>query len=401
MSRGHTIACLIEHRRSLVDGVRNRQAQSLFAERSPGIVHDKFRELPLPLAETGGKIPVVLCLDRTLWSQLLGFPLDRFYQDPDFFLEQQLRMDIYHLENLRDDQFFDEFIPVWGGPGFEATLFGMRQKYAPDSEPWLERTPIIERPEDLDRMPRPGFLTLGPMPSMIEFYERLRARLDGSGLTPVLPGWIRGPLGVAQALRGTERLSMDFLLDRGFAQELFQYIVDFRKTWCTLRDHYLGLDHVPGGLIYDDEVQIPMISPRIYREFLLPKEQELHSFHNGLRYWHSCGDATPFMELVAQIPHIDMVHAGPFSSAKEVVNIFGQRSAVELALRAKEDFCEACDDSMKAGIRRAVALFESYNVQAGLIRLTVYENSGLTAQQALDKAQRWISMAQEITRAAM
>lgn len=399
MTRSTTIPQLVEQRLQLLDSSRNRRAQALFQPRQPDIVHDKFREIPRPLAEIG-KIPVVVVLDRPLWAKLLEFPLDRYYLEPQAFLEGQLQMDAYHLENIPDDQFLDESVQVWGGAGFEASLFGMRQEYSADNEPWLRHEPIIRNRQDLETLPQVDFATSGPMPQILAFYERLQALLDGTGLRAIPPGWIRGPLGVAEELRGIDHLAMEFITDPEHARAILRYVVDFRKTWCKARSQFLGYAPTMHGLMYNDEVQVPMISPKIYRDMILPFELELHEFYGGLHYWHSCGDATPFMPLVAEIPRIKMIQCGAFSDPEEVIKHFSQRTAIEIAVRPQQDFAEATEAQMRSRLEYLVDLVYKYEVESAFVRLTAYESSSLTPQETLHKLQCWVDIAQRVTQAA-
>lgn len=395
MTLSPSTARLIESRQTLAQGSRNRRARALFLPREPELVHDKFREVPRPLGETAGKIPVVACLDRPLAAKLLGFPLDRHYRDPSAFLEDQLRMDVFQLEYIPDDQFVDESIQVWGGPGFEASLFGMRQEYSPDNEPWLRHEPIVDGPRSLDSLPEASWWTSGPMPSVLDFHLRLCSLLDGTGLRAIPPGWIRGPLGVAEELRGIENLVMDAVLNPEFVRDLLRRVVDFRKAWCSARAAFLGCATPLRGLLYNDEVQVPMISPRIYRDFVLPCEKELHDFHGGLHYWHSCGDAAPFLSLVDELPDITMIQCGAFTEPEKVVSVFCQRTALEMAVRPMDDFVRASEDEMRARVEYYVRLCRQYSAKAAMIRLTVYETQALDPWSTLAKAIRWVEIARE------
>lgn len=399
MTHSAAIPQLVEQRLRLLGSSRNQQARALFEPRQPDIVHDKFREIPRPLDEIG-KIPVVMALDRPLWAKLLQFPLDRYYLEPEAFVEGQLRMEAYHFENIPDDQFIDESIQVWGGPGFEASLFGMRQEYSVENEPWLRHEPIIQSRQDLETLPQADFATSGPMHQVLTFHERLEALLDGTGLRAIPPGWIRGPLGVAEELRGIGNLVMECITDPELAQAILRYVVDFRKAWCKARSQFLGCDWATHGLMYNDEVQVPMISPKIYREMILPFELELDEFYGGLHYWHSCGDATPFMPLVAELPRIRMIQCGAFSDPEEVIKHFSQRTAIEIAVRPQKDFAEATEAQMKSRLEYLVSLVYKYQTKSAFIRLTAYESANLTPWEVLRKAQRWVEIAQQVTESA-
>jgi hypothetical protein len=277
----------------------------------------------------------------------------------------------------------------------------MRQEYSADNEPWLRHEPVIRERHDLEAMPEANFAASGPMPQVLAFIERMQALLDGTGLRAIPPGWIRGPLGVAEELRGIGSLVMEFITDPELAQAILKYVVDFRKTWCKARSQFLGCDPTSHGLMYNDEVQIPMISPQIYHDMILPFELELDEFYDGLHYWHSCGDATPFMPLVAELPRIKMIQCGAFSDPEEVIRHFAQRTAIEIAVRPQQDFAEATEAQMLSRLEYLVSLVYKYEVRAAFIRLTAYESSDLTPQETLRKVQSWVEIAQQVTKAAM
>jgi len=60
----------------------------------------------------------------------------------------------------------------------------------------------------------------------------------------------------------------------------------------------------------------------MYKELVLPYEKELCEFHGGISYWHSCGDITLLLELIREIPEIELLHVGPWTSLEAAARIF-------------------------------------------------------------------------------
>jgi uroporphyrinogen-III decarboxylase len=196
------------------------------------------------------------------------------------------------------------------GAAFKAALFGLKVRWLPDKDPWVyENPPLIEKPEDLDRLRPPDFYEGGIMPAVHEFFQRLN-ELAAPGLTIRFPEWIRGPFGVARYLRGAENLFLDIMDRPEFVHRLMRFITDAQKNWIAERAKFLGIK-IEKGFLYNDDVNCPSLSPSMYEELVLPYEIELCQFQGGIKYWHSCGNLTPLLPHIRKIPLIDMLHVSP------------------------------------------------------------------------------------------
>ena len=70
-----------------------------------------IRTLPAPRKE-GGKIPFVIEPGLAMWSEILGFDIGTYYEDPLTYLTAQLEMKVYHAQHFKDDAYIDRSIRI-------------------------------------------------------------------------------------------------------------------------------------------------------------------------------------------------------------------------------------------------------------------------------------------------
>lgn len=333
------------------------------------------------------------------WSRILGFDVRQFYADTATQIRYSLLMRIWHHENLCDDTVVGKGVgvnPV--GVVLEPSMLGVEIGFPPDMEPWaLHDKPVVETEEDLDRLEMPDFQTAGAMPLVLNMYAQARELLADLGADDWhvgFPGAMRGVLGLAQTMRGPhENIMMDMLDRPAFAHRLFQYVTDFHCHFWTERNKYLG-EPLGLGHIGNDEVTVPLVSPRIYREFLLPYEQQISAFHGGLTCWHSCGTTTPLLSLIKSIPNVHQFYTGPWTDVAAVMETFGADTPLMIAVNTVDDIMAASPEQMAAKIRslteqcRGAALY----IRGGSM------NTAFDLQADLKQMRLWNQVARKILR---
>ena len=150
---------------------------------------------------------------------------------------------------------------------------------------------------------------------------------------------------------------MDIITDGKFVHKLMRFIVDSEKYWIENRKKFLKLNNLPRGKLYNDEVGIPMISPYIYEEFVLPYEIELSDFQNGITYWHSCNNTTDFFKLIKRIPDLGMVHISPWVNDKVAAEVFKNEVALDKCLNPEHDVLNADVNIMEEKINKIIEDF--------------------------------------------
>jgi len=351
---------------------------------------DQWRGLPPEDMSRG--IPITVGLEYAMWAKVLNFDIKRYHTEGRTYLEARLRKKIYEFTQFQDDTPIDETIDIWLGSPFELSLFGLMPVYVADTEPWIPRTPIIHKEEDLDRLPYPDFYTSGLMPQAHQMYEEIKKLVEKEGFSVGFPTWMRGPFGAAAFLRGMENLLVDMKLNPEFVHKLMRFIVDSRKKWFVEKAKFLDAS-IEKGILDNDDVNSPMLSPELYKEFVLPYEKELCAFHGGISYWHSCGDITPLLKLIREIPEIDMLHVGPVTHLETAVNVF-KDTPIEKCLHPLRDVQEITEQQMEYRLKELMQEANGVSVTFRADAIQILHSMN----QELVKIKLWISTAQHIVK---
>ncbi|MCL5073480.1 MAG: hypothetical protein M1308_21695, partial [Actinobacteria bacterium] len=187
-------------------------------------------------------------------------------------------------------------------------------------------------------------------------------------------------------------LLMDIYDRPDFVRKLFKRITIERKKWFIDRADFLHTEIGP-GIILNDEVSSPVISPKIYEEFILPSEMELADFHGGVSYWHSCGDTTNFIKLVRKIPGLKLFHVSPFTDLKTAVEEIGKNGiALQICLNPVTDIHMASKMEMEKKLKEIV---ETCGDTAYTIRVDGIQKIN-SSDYEIKKLKDWIEVAKEV-----
>ena len=337
-----TVKTLFEKVSKYVDSPRNRHLASLW---KPQLVTARDHWRGTPKLE---KVAVTVEPENPLWAKIIGFNIKDFYTDPDTYLKNTLKINLYRFLEFQDDTPLSKIIPIWLGAGFEHSFFGLDPVFLPGRSPWIPKTPIIINEQDLDSLNYPDFYRSGLMPRAHEFFERISRLVHDSDFTVTFPEWARGPFGLAGAIRGWENLLKDMITAPDFVHRLMKFFNGSRIRWARERARFLG-SKIEKANLYNDEVNVPLLSPLRYEKFVLPYEKEICDFFGGLLYWHSCGNISPLLELIREIPTIDMLHVGPWTDLPSVINVF-RGTPLEICLNPLSDVMLATELEMRSRI---------------------------------------------------
>jgi len=110
-----------------------------------------------------------------------------------------------------------------------------------------------------------------------------------------------GPFTVACGIRGVENFLCDLVEDPDYACQMLDFVTSaILKRILTVRA-YLGESARSGGFGFGDDA-IVLLSPAMYREFVLPMHRRLYeelTVPGGARGIHLCGDAQRFFPMLA------------------------------------------------------------------------------------------------------
>lgn len=237
--------------------------------------------------------------------RLRGLPVDR---RPNFDIYMQRaahhagrRLRDYYLDhralveaNLAVLEAFElDLVQAISDPYREACDLGLDVEWPEDGLP-LRRAVLLEQPEDASRLrlvaPEDG----RRMSDRLDAIRLLRERVGDD--VPVM-GWVEGPFALASVLRGDTNVLLDLHDRPEWLKELLDRLVEvgvaFVRAQVAAGAHVVGLGDSMGSLV----------SPRQYREFVLPYEQRLFAAAReagAIPRLHICGDTNHILADMAK-----------------------------------------------------------------------------------------------------
>jgi hypothetical protein len=387
------IDALLDAYLALVESPENRERGEKWEPASTAAYY-YWQRVPKP---TAGAIPLVVLSMNAFYHHAFGLDLKAFYTDAGSYLRGYLSACLHKFRWFEDDTHFLPEVPIWLGPSFEPSLFGKGVLYARDSDPWIGPEPVLKVRGDLDRLEPPDFQRGGLMPVVHRMYEEI-GRLVGGRLTVRFPDWLRGPFVLAFHLRGAANILMDMVDDPAFVHRLMRFVTDARKDWCEQRAAFLGGALGPGDL-YNDEVNVPFLSPAFYREYVLPYEIELSRFHGRIGYWHSCGDTGPLAGAIATIPQLLMTNISGWTDFDQAAAVYAKMGfPVEANIHPLRDLQQASEGEMRRKVAHLARRRTELGIKAMFIRVDSLELLH-GVEKDIGRAQQWLHVARECVEA--
>jgi uroporphyrinogen-III decarboxylase len=224
-----------------------------------------------------------------------------------------------------------------------------------------------------------------------QMYADMQDLLE-NGFSVIMPEWCRGPFGLACHLRGMDRLVMDMLDDPPFVHDLMRLTNDARKRWSRQRADFMGAP-IQSGSLYNDEVTVPLLSPKLYETFVLPYEVELSEFYGGITYWHSCGSTAPLQNHIKKIPRLEMIHVSPWTNLEtSVANLTGTDIALEVVLHPVQDIHLATPEAIRSQL---VSIRETGQNLRKTVRADGIQILS-TVDQDVEKVKQWAEIARSV-----
>lgn len=363
----------------------NRKSMDLWRwERPLPVPH--FHGVPRP-----GTLAFTVGIEMPMWAELLGFDLMAFYNIPEVYYEDTLKIKLYRYLYIKDDTPLTKDIVIWPGAGFEESIFGLEQVYTPDADPWVGKSTLLEKRSDLLTMEKPDFYESGYMPQLHSFYDSIGKMARQHGMNVVFPFWQKGPFGIALRLRGVTNLFMDMITAPSFVRDLMDFLSFSRQEWTKERANFLGTTIEKGDLINDD-VDSTMISPEFYEQFILPYEKQLSSFHGGIRYWHSCANVSSFYGLICNIDNIGLLDVGPWSDVKQALQATQGIIPLEIRLHPKKvNIYTATDESIRNAVNYHIKCCKEFDGDFCMRVGGLSQFSGLA--QSINSIKRFLAIA--------
>jgi uroporphyrinogen-III decarboxylase len=257
--------------------------------------------------ETVDRTPVVFSISSRYLFRARGVDMGDYYQNPRSQLEQQLLNQKWLIENAVDDRLIDQST-ITVAPD----LSTVRGGYFPIAMRWFNdgtasTVPLLRAPQDIDALEVPE-LNAGAYGTMIEWYHQMREMADGYTVVlngeplqiDVSVGSGGGPIPDAYALAG-QNLFLWMAQEPDRVHRLLNVVttafINLQKYVRDLRgDTYRNL-----GLGAD---AAEMLSPDMFKEFVVPYYLRCYDAFPGRRGLHNCGRIDHLIPLIAQQLHI-------------------------------------------------------------------------------------------------
>lgn len=336
--------------RQLYESEDNKRRLKLWQD--PMITQDYFHALP---AHNGTHFTVEL--ERDIALRLFNVNFKDFYTDPFIHYLTCLKTSIFKFENFEDCTPILKYVPVYLSGAFEKSLFGGEDEETiyTEHDAVISKQALIKERSDLGKMKIPDFYKDGCMPRTIEFFEKIR-EIAADDFILRFPNWTRSAWGCAWQIRRLENLLYDYIEDPEWLSEFLWFLTDARKAWGAQRSKYLGEAAVTATQIYNDEVMVPVVSPTMYEDYILPTEIELSKYFGGTLYWHSCGNTTALFPLINAIPDLGSVTVSAWSDIEKAGIAYNQETAFEVQLN---NYTDISKDGRNLSVKEKIELIHN------------------------------------------
>lgn len=288
-------------------------------------------------------------IGRPVYTEIFGYSMVDYFNNPELCLRSQLEWKLYQYNEIDDDFPLDMKIGSDFAVALEASLFGMDYALEEGKEvSYLGSR--IKSTDDLEELVIPDFYSSGIMPKIHEMNKQMSEIADGR-IEIVYPDWARGVWSSANILRGFNELFMDTIDNPEYAHRLLQFIVDARIGFENQRCKFLGIApqdknyqwkyvfyrNCGNSEMFEDEIDGNMFSVDLYKEFIWPYQKQLSDYYDGISYFHSCGNLTPFLEEISKLDIQYMMHVSPWTDYKKAAEVIPDHIILQRSLHPTDD----------------------------------------------------------------
>lgn len=268
----------------------------------------------------------------------IGQTLAAYYTDSEVLAASQLAL--YDL--IRQD-----VVVMMADLFLEVEAMGARVEFPADDMPRLRSYVLGEDKGKLASLVPPDPARSGRLPAYFNACRKVAGQVKESAVGAVLSG----PWTLAVNLRGAENLIVDTSEDPQFVHELMRLTTEIAKMTG------LAAGAAGTGLSYSEApASLSLISPKIFREFVLPYDREAVSFLRERRLGvtlHVCGFIDPIMEDILATGCAAVSMDEPSSLAAMLKAAKGK--AVAIGNVATSVFVQGTKEDVEAEVKRCLA----------------------------------------------
>jgi uroporphyrinogen decarboxylase len=285
------------------------------------------------------EMPPLIVGDVTYWisgEDPTRIPAEYF--EPGGYTSQQAYQEAKIADHLATyDDAYVPFLLPWYGTVVVPSALGCPIEFPPGEEPAVAGAAITE-PAQVARIVPPDPERDGLMPRVLACIDHFRAHSE----LPVSFTDNQGPLNIALNLVGLERLTVWMFEEPAVVHELMDFCTTVLIEWVRRQKqragapmvggafpHFTPLPAEAGGVwISDDDSTV--LSPRLYREFVVPYNGRVFSAFGGGTL-HYCGDGGHQLENYLATQGLVGINAwcmGHFDHLVSAQRLFGGRVVI-------------------------------------------------------------------------
>ncbi len=277
-----------------------------------------------------------------LAAKVIGASAKDYYTN----FENLARAHLALYEDLRQD-----IVALMPDLFMEVEAMGAQVEFPEDDVPRL-RSYLLSDPKNLTSLTMPEPNSSGRIPAYLEACRKVRSEVSESAVG----GVICGPWTIAANLRGAENLIMDTTTDPDFVHELMRFAVEIPiRLGEALKQSGVGVS------LSEAPASISLISPKIYRNFVLPYHKEIISRLREKKIsvtLHICGYIDPIMEDIASTGAIAVSMDEP-SSLEKMLEV-SEGKCVVIGNVSTGVFVKGTREDIEAEVRRCVNAARSH-----------------------------------------
>jgi hypothetical protein len=295
--------------------------------------------------------------------------VERFYSDPLYNAEQTLRWRLWRWETFPDDGMpIETSLPAHLGFYPEYTYAGLWVRYNERGVPDIQADHPLATDPDLRHLAPLDFERSGWMPRALAWHQSITELVKGRLEVPFAATWWRGCLDIAIQLRGYEGFLTDTAERPAFAHNLLSFLTEQRCRWWEAYCARFGKPLEP-TFIGDDWINVPFISPALFRDFVLPRYLEIERFHGGIAGIHSCGNQAPVQKHLLEIRSLPSLEVSPWTDLEAtLVNVPADKQLV-VSIHPNDVLC-ASPEEMERRLATILRLCEGRRFMVGTSGLT-------------------------------
>jgi len=271
-------------------------------------------------------------------ARISGIPMREFLTEPAKMAQAILN---YH------EMFNPDICLVMGDMLYEVEACGTELEF-PEDALCFEKTRLLEDKASLAKLEVPDPKKDGRLPVYLEVCERVSSVVKDSNVS----GLACGPWQIAVGLRGATQLIMDTYDDPKFVHELMKFTSEVSKGFIDAQS-----DIRIGPSFSEATCSLNLISPSIYRDFVLPYHKEIVNHCRERKVglaMHICGYIDPIMEDVVSAG-VTAISVDSASSLEKMIEV-AKGKAVVIGNVPVELFFKGTKEEMEKAVKNCIEI---------------------------------------------